>query len=645
MEDDLRRVIDALAGDLPASEVFRLIAESIGAPIAVLKADWSVETLNRAALEYFGLTLAELKNWQMIGVVHPDDLPGVIEAVTRSSTTGFPYDIEHRCLRADGAWRWFQVRAIALRDREGAILRWYTLLIDIDDRKRSEGALRRAHYHLTEGQRLSLTGSFTADPAVDEHTWSDEFYRICDLEPGSEATIQKLRDLVHPDDVQLYDTVISRGLAGHDFDFVFRIVTSKGALKHLRGIGRVVEQTAGRPVFVGAIQDVTEGKLAEAALMAREVELRRAYGLLSEGQRLSQTGSFVTDLLAEEHNWSDELYRMFGFDPATKLTVQVIRDLVQPEDLPAFDEGIAASGKGADFDLVFRIRTPGGVLKHVRAVARVIEQIAGRPLFVGAIQDVTESKLREDALNKARADLAHVSRIATLGTLTASIAHEVNNPLSGIVTNAGASLRMLAADPPDLEGARETARRTIRDANRASEVVSRLRALFANKASVTEPVDLNQVIREVIALSRSELQRSGVILRLELAEELPPVTGDRIQLQQVVLNLLLNAAEAMSDVDDRPRQLVIRTERNGDDRVGVTVDDAGVGLPLQDVSKLFQSFYTTKETGMGIGLSVSRSIVERHGGELWATPKDDSPGARFSFSIPTALTGPRPVTS
>jgi C4-dicarboxylate-specific signal transduction histidine kinase len=317
----------------------------------------------------------------------------------------------------------------------------------------------------------------------------------------------------------------------------------------------------------------------------------------------------------------------------------VIRDLVHPEDLPSFDEGIAASGKGADFDLVFRIRTPDGVLKHVRAVALVIEQIAGRPLFVGAIQDVTDNKLREDALNKARADLAHVSRIATLGTLTASIAHEVNNPLSGIVTNAGACLRMLAADPPDLEGARETARRTIRDANRAADVVSRLRALFANKASVTEPVDLNQVIREVIALSRSELQGSGVILRLELAEQLPPVTGDRIQLQQVILNLLLNAAEAMSDVDNRPRQLVIWTERDGDDRVRVTVDDAGVGLQPQDVNKLFQSFYTTKETGMGIGLSVSRSIVERHGGELWATPKDEGPGARFSFSIPTAPAG------
>jgi signal transduction histidine kinase len=197
---------------------------------------------------------------------------------------------------------------------------------------------------------------------------------------------------------------------------------------------------------------------------------------------------------------------------------------------------------------------------------------------------------------------------------------------------------MLAADPPNVDGARETARRTIRDANRASDVITRLRALFSRKNATTESVDLNEATREVIALSSRELQRSRLTLRAELADDLPPVTGDRVQLQQVILNLLLNASDAMSGVDDRPRQLVIRTERDEDDRVRLSVQDTGVGLEPQGVERLFEAFYTTKSGGMGIGLSVSRSIIESHHGRLWAAP-NDGPGATFSFSIPRAPEG------
>jgi signal transduction histidine kinase len=192
---------------------------------------------------------------------------------------------------------------------------------------------------------------------------------------------------------------------------------------------------------------------------------------------------------------------------------------------------------------------------------------------------------------------------------------------------------MLAADPPNVDGARETARRTIRDGNRAADVITRLRALFSKNNATTESVDLNEATREVIALSSSELQRSRVILRPELADDLPPVTGDRVQLQQVILNLVLNASDAMSGVYDRPRRLEIRTERDEGDRVRLTVQDAGVGLEPQGADKLFEAFYTTKSGGMGIGLFVSRSIIESHHGRLWAAP-NDGPGATFSFSLP-----------
>jgi len=233
---------------------------------------------------------------------------------------------------------------------------------------------------------------------------------------------------------------------------------------------------------------------------------------------------------------------------------------------------------------------------------------------------------------------AHAARVAILGVLTASIAHEINQSLSGIVTNASTCVRMLNADPPNVDGARETARRTIRDVNRASEVITRLRALFAKKEAKAEPVDLNDAAREMIALSLSELERNRVILQSELADDLPPVTGDRIQLQQVILNLLVNAVDAMRCVDERPRKLVIRTKRDEGDRVRLTVQDAGVGFEPRVVDRLFEAFYTTKSGGMGIGLSVSRSIVESHHGRLWAAP-NDGPGATFSFSIPCRSDG------
>ena len=365
-----------------------------------------------------------------------------------------------------------------------------------------------------------------------------------------------------------------------------------------------------------------------------EAELKRAYDSFADAQRLSKTGSFITDLLADDHRWSDEAFRIFEFDPNTRITVQRVRDRVHPEDLPGFDSVIAQGMTGEDVDFYFRIVTTQGTVKHVRGMARVMEQTAGRPLFIGALQDITESKVAEEALNRARSELAHVARVTALNALTASITHEVNQPLSGIITNAGTCLRMLDNVPPDLVGARETARRTIRDGNRASDVIARLRVLFIKKEFTLEPLDLNEATREVIALSSNDLQRHRVILHSELADSLPLIAGDRIQLQQVIVNLVRNAADAMVDVHDRPRQLLIRTGYDDGDRVRLTVRDVGVGLPPESSNSVFDAFYTTKSGGMGIGLFVSRSIIEQHRGRLWAEPNDGAPGATFSFSIP-----------
>jgi C4-dicarboxylate-specific signal transduction histidine kinase len=293
---------------------------------------------------------------------------------------------------------------------------------------------------------------------------------------------------------------------------------------------------------------------------------------------------------------------------------------------------------GNDFEWQYRLLMPDHSIKYMHAVAHATWDQDGQLEYIASVQDVTAQRLAEEARDKAQLELANVARVMSLGALTASIAHEVNQPLSGIITNASTCLRMLATDPPQVEGARETARRTIRDANRMSEVIARLRALFSKKEPTAESVNLNDAVLEVIALSIVELQKHRVMLCPELADDLPLITGDRVQLQQVILNLLRNGSDAMSTVEGRPRQLVIRTERDDGDLVRLTVQDAGIGFDPQAADRLFEAFYTTKGDGMGIGLSVSRSIIERHHGRLWAI-LNDGPGAAFSFSIPRTSEG------
>jgi C4-dicarboxylate-specific signal transduction histidine kinase len=318
------------------------------------------------------------------------------------------------------------------------------------------------------------------------------------------------------------------------------------------------------------------------------------------------------------------------------VTLELIRTRVHPDDVTLYEKMVEQVRTGRkDFEWQYRLIMPDHSVKYLQAVARAARDPDGQIEYIAAIQDVTARRLSEEARDKARSELAHVARMMSLGTLAASIAHEINQPLAGIVTNASTCQRMLAAAPPNIDGALETSRRTIRDANRASEVIIRLRALFNRKETVTELVDLNEATREVVALSLSALQRNKVIVRAELADDLPPVIGDRIQLQQVILNLLRNAADAMSTVDNDPKVLLVRTERDEGDQVRLSVKDWGIGFAPEAADKIFEWFYTTKTDGMGIGLTVSRSVIEAHHGRLWAKP-NDGPGATFSFAIPFA---------
>ena len=617
---ELARAHDALRDSERES---RLIVDCIPGLVAVFTPGGELEFVNRPICEYFGKTFEELEHWGTGGMTHPEDLPRVVELFTRSIVSGDPFEIELRARRFDGTYRWFQSRGLPLRDTNGQIVRWYNLLIDIDERKRAEHELRRSEAFLAQGQRLTLTGSLWWDVSNGEIIWSDETFRVMEVPGSIKPTLQLALDRVHPEDLSLVREMVDRSAReGVNMDFETRLLMPDESVKHVHIVLQNIGQP-GRPEFVGALTDISERKRAEA-------ELRRAYDHLTEAQRLSQTGSFTADLARDEHFWSDEFYRICEFEPGSPVTIKKLGEIVHPEDVALYEGAIGRAMAGTDPDFYFRIVTSRGVVKHLRGFAH---RIADRPVFVGAVQDVTASKMAQEALNRAGAELAQVSRATTLSALTASIAHEVNQPLSGIVTNAGTCLRMLDAVPPDIAGARETARRTIRDGNRASDVITRLRAMFSKRQLTLEPLDLNEATREVIALSSNDLQRNRIILQSELAGDLPIVTGDRIQLQQVILNLLRNASDAMADVHDRPRQLLIKTEREHGSRVRLSVRDAGMGLALQNVESLFEAFYTTKSGGMGIGLFVSRSIVERHEGRLWAEP-NDGPGATFSFSLP-----------
>jgi PAS domain S-box-containing protein len=623
-----RRAEEAL---LESERESRLIVDSIPGLVSTLTPAGEVEIVNRQVLEYCGRTREELKQWVTSDTVHPEELPRVAEVVTRSMASGDPYEVEARIRRFDGVYRWFQARGLPLRDSNGRIVRWYVLLTDIDASKRAEEALRGSERNLKLIVDTIPALAWSARPDGNAEFFNQHYLDFVGLS-AEQARDGGWMAAVHPDDLNGVTATWQRMVASQGAgETEARLRRHDGEYRWFLMRASPLRDEKGHIVkWFGIKTDIEDRKRAE-------VELRRAYDSVAAAQRLSRTGNFTADLVADDHKWSAELYRIFELDPATRITVQAVRNLIHPEDRPSFDATFARALAGTDFDGGFRIVTASGKVKHIHAVAHLLELVAGRPVFIGAIQDVTENKLAEEALDRARSELTHVARITSLSTLTASIAHEVNQPLSGIITNANTCLRLLDADPPNVEGARETARRTIRDGNRASDVITRLRALFSKKEFTLESFDLNEATREVIALALSDLHRNRVILQSELADDLPRVTGDRVQLQQVLLNLLRNASDAMAGIDDRPRHLLVRTHAESGDRVRVTVRDSGVGVDPQSRDKLFDAFYTTKSGGMGIGLSVSRSIVERHHGRLWVEP-NDGPGATFVFSIPC---GPR----
>jgi PAS domain S-box-containing protein len=389
----------------------------------------------------------------------------------------------------------------------------------------------------------------------------------------------------------------------------------------------------------------TSGRFAVLELLASQAaislenatlysDLQRSEGFLAEGQRISHTGSWGWNVATGERVWSDETFRILGYDPGGTPNREMFLQRVHPEDAPLVQRRIdRASSDGRGFEVEHRLLMPDGRLKYVHLVAQPVRGRSGQLEFIGALMDMTAAKRAEEDLRRAQADLAHVARVTTLGELAASIAHELNQPLTAVVSNAEAARRWLDRSPPCLDEARTAVESIIKSGHRAGDITRRVRSLVNKTDTQKVRLDVNDVANEAVALVQHEILTQRVLLRRELAADLPRINGDRIQLQQVIVNLVVNGIEAMQPVTDRGRELLIRTYEDDAHQVVVAVKDSGVGIGTEDADQLFRAFFTTKAGGMGMGLSICRSIVEAHGGRLSASG-NAGPGATFQFALP-----------
>jgi PAS domain S-box-containing protein len=499
-----------------------------------------------------------------------------------------------------------------------------------------EEKLQETEAYLSEAQRLSRTGSFGWRVSTGNILWSEESFRIFQYDRTTKPTVELILQRVHPEDAALVQQTIGRAAQdGQDFDFKLRLLMPDGSVKYVHVVAHALNDVSGSLQFVGAVMDVTEAKQAEEAL-------RRSESYLAEAQKLTHTGSWAWGVAGGNAlHLSEEWYRIYGFHPEEGLSAwEKRRQRMHPEDRAKWQGVIErAIGEKSDYEVEHRILLPDGTVKYAHTVGHPVLNASGDVVqFVGTMMDVTERKRAEEErerLRHALADLARVNRVTMMGELTASLAHEVNQPIAAAVTSANSCIRWLEADVPNLEKARASAMRIVKDGTRAAEIISRIRLLFQKGTQQLELVDVNEVIEEMIVLLRGEATRHSISVRTELAADLRQVMGDRVQLQQVVMNLMTNGIDAMKSVDGM-RELAIRSQRADNEQLLVSVSDTGVGLPPEQVDQIFNAFFTTKPHGTGMGLRICRSIVESHGGRLWAG--DNSPrGASFYVSLPTRV--------
>jgi PAS domain S-box-containing protein len=624
-------LVDALR---QSEKELREVIETIPAMVWSASPDGSNSFCNGRWTEYSGFSSEEMSGSGWQAALYPEDLAQVVEKWRVAVVTGETLEYEARFRRVtDGEYRWFLVRGVPLRGEQGNILKWYGILTDIEERKCAERALQQSECHLGEAQRLTRTGSFVWDTKSGEALRvSDEWYRIYGFDPEKEELARKeWVQRLHPEDQGVWQAAVSKATnEKSDYDVEYRIVLPNGITKYLHAVGHPVSNNADVVVqFTGSVTDVTERKRAEQALLRSE-----AY--LAETQKLTHTGTWAWDPRSHTALYcSEEMFRIFGLDPRVDLpTRKTFRQRVHPEDRDRVDERFLRSlrEKVDSFD-DYRVVMPDGSVKYVNSLGHPVLDEKGELIeFVGTAVDVTERKRIEqkrERLRQLEADLAHTNRVTTMGELTASLAHEINQPIAAAINDANACLRWLMRDQPDFKEAREAAKNVVESARRAAEIIDRLRTFYKKGGPPRrELVDVNETAREMLMLVRTVANQHAINLSTNLVE-LPKVMADRVQLQQVLMNLMLNGIEAMTGTGGK---LTIATQLVDKCDVLISVSDTGVGLPAGKVDQIFTAFFTTKPQGTGMGLAICRSIIESHGGRLWAT---DNPGrgATFYFTL------------
>jgi PAS domain S-box-containing protein len=590
-----------------------------------------------------------LPDWEeVLQRIHPGDLAKWQAAIERAVGEKSDYEIEYRILLPDGSVKYMRTVGHPVVNAAGDLVQFTGSATDITERKQAEVALRRSEGYLAEAQRLTLTGSWAWNVATRQSVyWSQENYRLFGFDPeGGIPSDEAFHERIHPEDRDRVrtDVFVEKPNEGSHFDVDFRIVFPDGAIKYVRSTGHPVRNMSGDLIeYVGTSIDVTERKRVEEERERLLASERAAFAeAVAAQQRFRDLVNSVEGIVWEADVpsfqflfISKQAERVLGYPVERWLSEPTFwRDHVHPDDRDwAVEFCQNATAEKRDHEFEYRMIAADGSVLWLRDLVTVVVEGDRATRLRGVMVDLTNRKMAEEALRQTMADLAHVSRATTMGELTVSLAHEVNQPIAAAVTNANTCLRWLASDTPNIEEARAAAMRIVKDGTRAGEIISRIRLLFTKSTEQHELVDVNEVIEEMIVLLRAETTRHSISVRTELEADLPPVMGDRVQLQQVLMNLMINGIDAMEGANGT-RELTIKSRRTENEEVAVSVTDSGIGLPAQHAEQIFNAFFTTKPNGTGMGLRISRSIIESHRGRLWAA--DNSPrGATFHFTLPT----------
>jgi PAS domain S-box-containing protein len=589
--------------------------------------------LNQRVLDYSGMPFEDFRQVGWKEFVHPDDFPETANMFFHAIQTGTSYQAVNRLRRADGEYRWHHTRGEPLRDQDGRIIQWYGLSVDIDELKQTEGRLRRSEGYLAETQRLSQTGTLVLDATTWQYVYlSEQSYRIWGLDPlQGLPSHETIRQRFHPDDRDRIWHEVQEALgAKKDYSGEFRIVVPDGSVKYLAVTAHHLFSANGELIEVIATSvDMTERKRADVALQESEAKFRD----------YAETASDWLWEIGPDYKFTLLTENAFGSDPAGRIGTVCWANALDVETEPEkWRQVWAALDSRKPFrDFIYRAVGGNGSPMYVKASGKPAFDAKGNFRgYRGTGTDVTammRAQRAEESLRTVEAELARVTRITTLGQLTASIAHEVKQPIAAARNNAIAALNFLNAQPPDLSEVREALDCIVGDADRAAQIIDRIRDHIKKAPPRRDRFDLNEAINEVVGLARGTITNNGVSVATQFAEGALPVEGDRVQLQQVVLNLIVNAVEAMGSVGEGTRELTISTEQTKTKGVLVAVRDSGPGIDPENIERVFEAFYTTKTSGVGMGLSICRSIIDAHGGRLWAEAAE-SHTAIFQFTLP-----------